>query len=432
MSQMRVSVENIDAYTAHRLSEPTYPKTVIIPTNINEYSIHYAHGKPLSDFTVDDCPDSVFNYNCQYYQSLVALKKKYDAELSKVLYQLEAFDEDKMEDFINERIDEKYKNYSERLRADIEELSSMTAEEIIRDVSNGDIDASHLRVTDINDLNSDIMSDLSERQSELDSVESIAYDELYAEWFRVHETSPESKMYLTDIQGNLLLGLGKMDQEVRAWKTSALNDAIEYERNSIKEYQSIPHNITEFRKQLQTLQRTTIANLIQDIKNSVLDIILSKMPKSAIDKYEKQINTLILLHSKCKCHKYIDAFSEVIKNKITIAISKLKMTKFNETLDWYELKQYIFPLLESGVTNIYHRFFSEMNERLALVPKSDDLVTNMDGMKTVSRNIIASINENLDDMHTVINEFDYNELKPLSTAIANINRDFVVVPKSDE
>lgn len=426
MSRPRTSTENKALYVSHRLSEPSYPQTIIIPIGINDYEIHYAHGQPLSKFTIDDCPDSVFNYDCHYYKSLQSLKNNYTNNLKHVKFQLEAFNEDLMEDYINERIDALYIKYSESVRSDIKDLKELTPEDIIRDVSNGAISIEDIHDHDITSLSEDLLSDLSEKQTAFDSVQSVAYDELYAEWFDLHQTTPNSRPYLEDLLSRWELGLGNLENEFRAWKEDALKEAIEYEKQFISEYQTIPLNGKDFKKQIQSICRTNIAAITQDVKNSSLDIIITKLPKSAIDKYESQLNTLIFMHSKCKCHRYIDSYMEVIRGKVNTTINKLKVAHFDSsTTDWYDLKKTIFPVVESTIKNLAHELFSEINERLNLIPSYlDNTITNMEHMKRLSTTIITGINENLRDMDDVISGIDNSYVAILANCVNKANETY--------
>lgn len=423
--KQRVSAQNKAVYTSHRLLEPTYPKTVIVPINTNEYIIKYAHGRPLSDFTIDTCPDSVFNYDCQYYQSLLALKTTYLTNIERVKYQLEAFDESLMNKYIDDHIDAKYLAYSSNVRNSIEELSALTPEAMVSDISQETMDT---RVTarDLESLSEAISSDLSEFQSALDSVEDVVYDELTAEWFRMHNTSPESERYCKDLLAKWEIGLGNLSNEFRAWKEDALREATDYEKQQIIEYQSIPHTVKEINNQLRKLYRTEISKATQEIKASALDIIITKLPSSALSKYEDQLTSIIMLHSKCKCYGYIDRFMETVKNKMTYFINKLKLDEFTIAIDFYELKKYLFPIVNSTVNAMSHVLFTEMRDRLDLIQSYTDNVTNMQHMKRIATSIVGDINTNLDDMDIVINDIDDDSFRSLNEAIMYLNESYIV------
>lgn len=399
-SPLTASIERIDTVSTHRLNEPTYPKTVIIPLNNNDYTIQYAHERPLSSFTVDDCPDSVFNYNNSYYQSLLSMKQSFIQNLEKLNKQLEAFDETARENFINEHIDEKYLSYTNKIQKNITKLSSTTAEDIIRDISNGSIDITERDITELSD---EIMSDLSEFHSALESVDEFVYEELNNKWFTQHGIAPSSEQYIKNMKSQWEAYIANVDMEIIEWKKVALADAVEYENKCIKEYQSIPKTCRDFKTQLQRMYRQNVSLSTQDVKNSVLDIVKTKLHATAIKKYDNQLNTLIMLHNKCKCYRYIEQYMSAVNEKLSTMLNTLNLKSFKDA-NWYELKQLIFPMVNKQIMNQTQTLFREIEERLSLIQPFGDIVSNMQMMKRIITNLIAAMNDALIDMPTAIED----------------------------
>lgn len=422
----RIAASNVDTYTPHHLADPTYPKTVIVPIGVNSYNIKYAHDKPLSDFTVDDCPDSVFNYDCQYFKSIMTLKSTYERNIETVKHQLEAFDDKLKEDFINSRIDNLYITAVNKIHANINTLISTTAEDIVRDVSNNSIDAEDMNVRDLNSLNDAIETELSEQQSALDSVGEEVLEDLETEWYEMHHTTSESKDHLTKMLADWLNGIDQLSNSITEWKQFALNSAIEYERIQIQEFNAIPRTANEFMTQLRTLYNSVISSSTQDVKNSALDVICSKLPRAVVDKYCDHIHGYTLLNRRCKCYKCIDTFMTLVRTRIIAIVSELKYQLFGSNTDWYDCKKSLFPLIETYVSNMSRMLFTQINERLSLLPKYDSSMQNIPQVKRVSNEVVEQINANLIDFQ--FTEQDINNdisTSNLIDMINNINEAYV-------
>lgn len=393
---MRVAAVNKNAYVSHNLADPTYPKTVIIPNGVNNYDIQYAHGRPLSDFTIEDCPDSVFNYNCQYYKSLISLKQMYEANITAAKRKLEAHDEELLSDYINKNVDDVYKRTKQRINKSIDKLSSYHAEDIVRDISN---DATlSITARDITELEADISADLADQQYALSSVEDEVIDELTEKWYKIYQTTPESKQSDEQIYLKWVSSLGELENEIKHWKSAALEEAIEYEKIQISEFNAIPHNGKDFRNQLRKLTTKLISDLTQDVKNSAFDVIYTKLPKSVIDKYKDQLNAMIMLHKRCKLYSMVDSFMNTFKLQLNSLLGTLNIDDFVDATDWYELKKYLFPIVETCIQTMARTAFTELNDRLTLLPKYNDYVTNIQYMNRVSNDIVNAINNAILDV----------------------------------
>lgn len=393
----RIAAPNMNTYVPHHLADPTYPKTVIVPIGINSYDIKYAHGKPMSDFTVETCPDSVFNYDCQYYKSIMALKTTYSRNIETVKHQLEAFDEKLKDEFINSRIDSLYMSAVNKIHENINTLKSTSAEDIVRDISNNSMSADEVSVRDLNTLDEDIASELSDQQSALDSVGDVVLEELETEWYSMHHTSKDSKEHLEKMLDDWVNGLEQLGTSITEWKQFALSSAIDYERIQIQEFNAIPHNMNEFMNQLRSLYNSAISTSTQDVKDSAFDIVCSKIPRPVVEKYSDHILGFTLLNRRCKCYKCIDSFMTLVRTRIIEIVNGLKCSLFSNDTDWYDCKKSLFPLIETYVSNMSRMLFTQINDRLSLLPQCSTSLSNLPQVQRTSGEIITQINGNLLD-----------------------------------
>lgn len=400
MSNTHVTSSAKNAYTSHHCADPSYPQTTIVPKGVNDYDIRYAHGKPLSEFTIDDCPDTVFNYDCQYYKSLLSMKSMYETSAANAKRKLDAHDESLMNAYINDHVDEIYSKAAKRINKSIDTLSSLSAEDLVRDISN---DTNLANSRDIANLKADIEAEMDEQQEALSSVEDEVIEDLTAQWYTMYQTSPDNKRADESIYTRWVNGLKEIDNEIKNWKRVALDEAIEYERTQISEFNAIPHNGTEFKSQLRKMTAKLISESTADVKSSAFDVICSKLPRSAVEKYNDQLNTMIMLHKRNRCYSVIDTFMNTFKVKLNDILGRLNINDFVAATDWYELKKFLFPLIESCVNAMSKNIFTEMNDRLSLIQKYTDNISNLQHMSrlvsdvvTATTNVLADYNVDVD------------------------------------
>ena len=396
MSQTRTAPQAKNVYVSHHCADPSYPQTTIVPKGVNDYDIQYAHGKPLSEFSVDDCPDSVFNYDCQYYKSLLSMKAMYESNVTAAKHKLDAHDESLMNAYINDHIDEIYSKTAKRINKSIDKLSAMSAEDLVRDISN---DTSLASAKDIAELKADIAAELDEQQYAMSSVEDVIIDELTERWYNMYQTCANNKRDDEAVYIRWVSGLKEIESEIKNWKRAALDEAIEYERQRISEFNAIPHNGNEFKTQLRKMTAKLISESTTDVKSSAFDVICSKLPRSAVDKYSDQLNTMIMLHKRNRCYSVIDTFMNTFKVKLNEILGRLNINDFVEATDWYELKKFIFPLVESCVNSMSRIIFTEMNDRLSLIQKYTDNISNLQHMSRLTTDVVNSITNVLTDFN---------------------------------
>lgn len=402
-SEPRITHTKRNTYTLHHCADPSYPQTTIIPRGVNDYDIQYAHGKPLSDFNIDDCPDSVFNYDCHYYKSLMSMKQMYESRIAEASHKLDAHNEALMHEYVNNHIDEHYNKATKRVSKSIDKLSHMSAEDLVRDMSS---DTSLANARDIAHLKADIAADLDDQRYALSSVEDEVTEDLENQWYAMYQTTKESKHIDETIHAKWVSALAENEREVRNWKQTALDAAIEYERVQISEFNAIPRNGADFKKQLQKMTAKLLSDSTADVKSSAFDIVCSKLPKGATDKYGDQLNTMIMLHKRNRCYVIIDEFMNRFKAKLNTALSHLCIDNFVEATDWYDVKKYLFPLIESTTNAMSRIIFTEVSDRLSLIQKYTDTISNLQQMSRLATDIVNGISSVLNDVHIDPNIID--------------------------
>lgn len=402
------------------LGTPDHPKTVIVKVKTNEYDISYAHGKPMYSFTVDTCPDSIFNYNSDYYQSIISLKNNFLTAINHIKFKLEAFDQQLLDEYIASRSQSLREKYISSINNNISKLQDMNDPSFVDSMSPTHKWSESERIQ----FETDVESEILEQESILSTVDETIRQELYNQWFYEHGTTPNSMSKLQSDLCEKEIGFRSLDDEILEWKKQALREAIDFENIVITEYTSIPHVQEEFDEQFNNLYLDLMSSHSTDVKNSCFDVIYHKFPKHVTDKYGSHLNSMIFMHGKNKCHKNIDTYMSVVKDRIVSIMSCLHTDAF-ECVDWYELKKYIFPVLSKTVDMHARMLFQYLNDRLKRIDIEINGNVTMDALRKIATTVVMNINSSLSDFHLIMSKITDSGFIELKEVISNSNEAYI-------
>lgn len=382
-------------------------ETHITQVKINEYKIEYAHGKPLSEFNIHNCPNSIFDFESTYFKSLMSMYQLYSQNLEKVTEQLKAFNTEAMNEYIKSNFDELKSKYVSLIQSEIDELKNTSADDLVAYAFNSETLSNELvSKNTINSLSNDMLSEISEKQSILDNIDEIVTNELISNWFIKFDTNAESEDILKEHKSNWSISISNLLENIEEWKQRMLEIAIDNERIVIEEFLSIPYDQTIFDKQLIEHINTELTKHTTDIKESILDDVKCKFNTNTLRKFHTCIDSEIMCKPSNKCYKYIDSFMEVINYKILDFINRLYTSRFDTTLvDWYELKKTLFTTINELFDNVSRILYKNIHDKINLIKPFDDTITTKTGLTKAGSSLVNSINNSLISIPILINDY---------------------------
>lgn len=390
----------------------------------NQYELIYQYNKPLSNYTLNDCPDSLFNYNSPFYINIVSMKNRYNQRIKDINKKLIAFDTHLMNQYINSRFEDLKTNYLEILTKDIESIKDIKS-------NKPTIDENEQNSSDIFNPNSisfrlSYEKELSEKTSLIKNIDELIYNILFNQWFELHSTTPDSEVKLNESLDKWSKGLLDLDKTYQQWKSDVFSLAQTIENEIISEFNDIPHNCFEFNDRI-TKHITKLNQYHKtDIINSCIDIVTTKLTSQTYEKYGKSINTLIINAPKNKCTNLIQTTLSTIFNVITSNIARLKVNKFVVATDWYQLKKDITPIIDNIYITFMNKLFMIINDKFKYIPSFTEDITTKDEFKVQSKLLVASFNETNEMITILINSIQTDPLiDDFSDLIDEINASYV-------